>query len=108
MSDWDNLIKWENRYSDTMEDDDMGRWARIANCGILNDGMPFIDGKVSIHQIAWINRLNYSNKIHYMVSFYFPHKGKSSFKTLDEAKNEVENSFKFFIQTTIKSIGINF
>jgi hypothetical protein len=38
-------IKWDSRYSSTMENDDMGRWARVAYAGKF-DNMGFKNGKI--------------------------------------------------------------
>lgn len=41
-----------------------------------------------------------------MSLYYFPSQNKHVFKTIDEEKNEVENSFKFFLENTLKSVGV--
>ena len=94
-------IKWLPRYSDTMEDDKQGRWARIAYAGRFDGGLPFYRGKPSRWDIAWISKFNNdgnSCELKYIVTYQFPSKGKFLFKTLEEAKKEVETTFRWFMK----------
>ena len=50
-------VRWFPRYSSTMEDDDMGRWARVAYAGKF-DNMGFWRGKVCRWEIAWVKKLD--------------------------------------------------
>lgn len=87
------MITWINRYSDTMEEDKLGRWARIAYIG---EGSEAID-------IAWIRKVTFSEyKFSFIVDFKFPRKGEILFNTFQEAKKQVEKDLKQFIKLTTK------
>jgi len=81
------MITWTNRYSDTMEDDKFGRWARIAYVGEGLDSM----------EVAWIRKLEFKEyKFKFVVEFNFPRKGEITFKTLEEAKEQVRIDLEHF------------
>lgn len=87
-------IKWSNRYSDDMNNDDMGRWARVAYAGNFKFNGYFKNKRPIIFQIAWISKL----KDRFSVTYYFPTCSPVCFTDLESAKKEVEYSFKFFIE----------
>ena len=89
-------IKWDNRYSSTLEDDNMGRWAKVAYAGRF-DNVGFLNEKVCRWQIAWISKIDLGDK-KFMVRYDFPNWGKTTFDTLEQAKLEVEEKFRWFIQ----------
>jgi hypothetical protein len=89
-------VRWDPRYSFTMEDDDMGRWARVAYAGKF-DNMGFKNGKICRYEIVWISKIDLGDK-KFIVTYRYPNSSKTTFKTLEEAKDEVENSFKWFIK----------
>jgi len=92
-------IRWDSRYSDTMEDDWRGRWARIAYAGRLTNGcVPFYYGKVCYWEIAWIKKVKFKGIVKFTVNPIFPYTGGLVFDTLDEAKKEVEKHFRWFIK----------
>jgi len=100
------VIAWLSRYSDTMEDDKIGRWARVAYAGNFNSGMPFYRGKVSRWEIAWVKRIKdpkNEGKTYYSVSPDFPFKGNHVHDTLESAQKEVETHFRWFIKMVLKS-----
>ena len=92
------MITWTNRYSDTMEDDKFGRWARIAYVGTGIDCV----------ELAWIRKIpayRFNKKVQedlkgldfiFVVEFNFPRKGKITFTTLDEAKEQVRIDLEHF------------
>lgn len=83
------MINWINRYSDTMEDDKFGRWARIA----------FISEGINSLEIAWIRKCKLLSEKEYKfhIEFNFPRKGEYIFKTLKEAKKQVKEDLEQFI-----------
>ncbi len=84
-------IVWADRYSSTMENDEQGRWARVGLAGKnINNRI-----NVDIFQIAWIEK--YHNSDFFYIKYYYPYNGKHLFSTLEEAKTNVEVSFKHFI-----------
>lgn len=95
-------IEWENRYSNTMEDDDMGRWARIAYAGNFTSN--FIDGKPTVFQIAWISKLIVKAKTMYVIKANFPFSGKYAYDTIKYAQNRVESEFNFFLTQCFQSM----
>ena len=100
------VIAWLSRYSDTMEDDDMGRWARVAYAGKFDNGIGFYRNKVARFEIAWVKRIENpkdKNKYYYSVSPDFPFKGKHVHDTLESAQKEVETHFRWFIKMVLKS-----
>jgi len=99
------IIAWLSRYSDTMEDDKQGRWARIAYSGTFN-ASGFYRNKVSRWEIAWIKRIKHptnENTFLYTVNPDFPFKGSYSHETLEQAQLEVEKEFNWFIKMVLKS-----
>jgi len=84
---------WTDRYSSTMENDHMGRWARIAYIG----GGDLVGDKVSSFELAWISKLLHDDVLMFCINYRFPNQGKSLFDTLEEAKVEVEDRFNFFL-----------
>lgn len=98
-------ILWDYRYSSTMDDDDMGRWGRVAYAGEIS-GSGFIGDKVAQFEIAWIKKLNdpktnkFLNKFVVHPQFPYPN-GEYIFDTLEEAKKEVDKNFNWFIKNCI-------
>jgi hypothetical protein len=90
-------IYWENRYSQTMENDQFDRWARVAWAGKLN-ALGFWKHKVCRWQIAWIEKRVFKDEHFFFISYFFPSNGSFKTQTLDEAKIEVEKSFDWFIK----------
>ena len=84
-------ITWINVYSDTMDDDELGRWAIR---GYVGKGM-------RSHPIAWIKKI--PNHSQLTVSAQFPYSGNYTFYTVDEAKIEVERVFNEFINDTLQN-----
>ena len=91
-------IRWDSRYSETMDDDKQGRWARIAYAGDFKKG--FHKGKPCTFELAWVKKVVMENDgdVKFSIKYNFPSTGKMCFDTLEEAKKEVENRFKFFLQ----------
>jgi hypothetical protein len=89
-------VRWDPRYSFTMEDDDMGRWARVAYAGTF-DNMGFTDSKVSRWEIAWIKKNIINEKVKFIITYYYPSNDKYLFDNLEDAQKEVEESFRWFI-----------
>jgi len=105
MRDMHNLrdIQWVSRYSDTMTSDKQGRWARIAYIGNQdNFGFDENNRRYQHFEIAWVSKKEINEETHYVVTYRFPDNNKHLFDTLDEAKEEVENSFKQFIKSCFK------
>ncbi len=100
-----NII-WRHRYSSTMEDDKMGRWARVAYAGKTNGGFPLIDGMICEWEIAWVKKIKdpasnlFLNK--FIISPLFPFHGKYIFDSLEEAQTEVDKHFRHFIKCCVK------
>lgn len=90
------MITWLTRYSDTMEDDKQGRWARVAYAGDIN--RLTIDSKICYWEIAWITKLIDSGKTYFAIQYKFPSNEKHLFDSLDHAKMAVEDSFKWFLK----------
>lgn len=83
------MVKWISRYSDTMEDDKFGRWARIA----------FVGKGIYAVEIATIRKVTFPEyKFSFIVDFTFPRRGEILFKTLEEAKKQVEEDLEIFIK----------
>ena len=81
------MIIWINKYSDTMEDDKHGRWARIGYVGEGLDSM----------EVAWIRKVEFKEyKFKFIVQVLFPRKGEIMFKTLEEAKEQVRIDLEHF------------
>lgn len=85
------MIEYFNRYSDTDLPDDMGRWARIAIYKNI--------------RIAWINRVEFDDRIAFSVSCEFPTLQNDSAReyklcnSLDEAKEFVKERWEWFLDT---------
>lgn len=96
-------VYWLPRYSDTMENDKQGRWARVAYAG-SNPEKPFYRGKISFWEIAWIDKLINNDKLFFVIKFQFPsnHVSKNVFENLEEAKKTVEKAFVYFINKCSK------
>lgn len=91
------MLTWQTRYSDTMEDDNKGRWARVAYAGDHKKAL--IDGKICYWEIAWITKLIDKGKLYFAVHYMFPATIQNHlFDTLEHAKMEVEDSFKWFLK----------
>jgi hypothetical protein len=90
-------IKWSFRYSDTMDDDNKGRWARIAYAGKFS-GLGFYKNRVSVFQIAWITKLHTEKGMKFYVSYKFPSNSDCVFDDLPAAKKAVEKSFYWFLK----------
>lgn len=103
----DSKIQWLPRYSSDMNDDDMGRWARVAYAGKL-EGVSFCRGKVCRWEIAWIKKcpVPKTKKIKFVVNPQYPYTGKYSFDTLEDAQNEVEVTFRWFIKKCVGKIHL--
>lgn len=94
------MIRWKNRYSDTMEDDKQGRWAIVGYSGDFGDEQffGFKGGRVCQWEIAWIKKFVYNDEIKFTVSYLFPSNGSLVFDTIEEAQDVVEDSFDWFIK----------
>jgi hypothetical protein len=99
-------VSWRPRYSSNMDDDDIGRWARVAYAGFTKDNFPFKDGMVTVWEIAWIKKLKDPTTKEplgrFIISPDFPFKGTHIFVTLEDAQAEVEKHFRHFIKCCIK------
>jgi hypothetical protein len=76
-----------------MENDEMGRWARVAYAGKFGN-IGFYRGKVCRWEIAWIKKVD---KKFYLL-YYYPSNGKRVFDTVQDAKKEVSKTFKWFLK----------
>lgn len=102
-------IVWTARYSETMDDDKHGRWARVGYAGKLH-GFPFINDTSAIFEIAWIKKVKdekTGKTLGFQVISKFPNDrdlGKVRFGdgALEEAQLMVENGFNFFMNTCIQ------
>jgi hypothetical protein len=83
------MIHYFNRYSDTDLPDKMGRWARTAVYKNI--------------RIAWINRVEFKDRIGFTVSCHFPTMQNDSANehklcnSLDEAKDFVKERWEWFL-----------
>lgn len=93
-------VEWASRYSDTMEDDDCGRWARVAYAGIF-DEFGFVDGKASRWEIAWILKVPNVNK--FQIKYNFPSVQHVVYDDLEDVKKKVEENFNWFIKSCVGS-----
>lgn len=96
-------IRVQSVYSDTLEPDEMGRWARQIYVGNYKNGVKFNKkfGRWESMRIAWISRVEYittqgEKNIIYTINYEFPNEGKLSFSLLDEAIEEVKKEFAIF------------
>jgi hypothetical protein len=82
------MITWTNRYSDTMEDDKFGRWARVACIG---------EGLNSM-EVAWVRKFTSQDNPEdkFYIQRLFPSNGYTIFKTLEEAKEQVRIDLEHF------------
>lgn len=104
-------IYWENRYSNTMEDDHMARWARVAYAGRM-DSMGVFRGKVCSWEIAWISKMHFNKQfLGFTVTYRFPSNECSIFqlkdytsveRTFSAAKKSVDRAFKHFIRNVVE------
>ena len=98
-------ITWHSRYSDTMDNDDMGRWARIATIGSNNI---WENHKLANFELAWIKKLSFThidghNVSGFTVTTYFPSPAiKPMYDTLEQAMNDVEEQFKWFMKNVVE------
>lgn len=89
-------VRWLPRYSATMENDEAGRWARVAYAGkFYNIG--FFRGKVCRWEIAWVKKLQTKQGLKFVVSYLFPSNGSTTFDDLKSAQKEVEKTFRWFM-----------
>lgn len=94
-------ITWINRYSDTLQDDDMGRWGITANVGdfskVLTHNYP------TTAELGWIKKVYVATKTHFIFHPNFPFKSKPVYKTVEECKQDVEDQFNHFIKIATQS-----
>lgn len=90
-------VRWLPRYSETMADDNMGRWARVAYAGKFNN-IGFYRGKVCRWEIAWISKIKLDNEVKYLVQYKYPSNGKAVHTYLKDAQKEVEKTFQWFVK----------
>ena len=88
-------IKWLPRYSETMEDDKQGRWARVAWAGDTKH--VFFNGKPCQWEIAWVKKLDSGSK-KFFINYLYPSNGGMRFDTLKECQKEVEKTFRWFMK----------
>lgn len=93
-------VRWLPRYSSNMEDDDMGRWARVAYAGKF-DNIGFYKGKVCRWEIAWVSKLIVKGDLYFAISYKYPNNGETIFKNLEAAQKEVEQTFRWFIKMCV-------
>ncbi len=102
----DNInIEWRPRYSSNMEDDNMGRWARVAYGGKTKGAFPLIDGMICQWEIAWVKKLKDPTKENFykfVISPNFPYQGTYVFDTLEEAQSDTDKHFRHFIKCCVK------
>ena len=83
------MIEYQNRYSQTDEPDEQGRWARTATYRNI--------------RIAWISRVQTKDKIVFCASCHFPTMQNDTanehkvFETFEEAKEFVNERWNFFL-----------
>jgi hypothetical protein len=90
-------IQWLPRYSETMQPDKLGRWARVGYAGHFK-GFGFFRCKVALWEIAWISKLKFKGEEKFLIQYKFPSNGLSTFDDLPRAKREVQKSFNWFIK----------
>lgn len=99
-----NNLHWTERYSDTMESDKRGRWARIAYVAHPDsiDSFGFVGDRVGSFQIAWVEKYTWEGRpdnIQFRVSYNFPvGSQRGLFATLEEAKADVEEQWAWLMQ----------
>lgn len=97
-------IRVQSVYSDTLDPDEQGRWARQIYVGNYpKKGIKFNKkyGRWESLRIAWINRVEFisfngEKDIFYSIKYEFPNEGKLSFYNLDQAIEEVKKEFAIF------------
>ena len=89
-------VRWLPRYSETMEDDKQGRWARVAYAGKF-DNIGFYKDKVCRWEIAWVKKIDIKGELKFTVSYLYPSNSKHIFDNLEDAQKEVEDSFSWFM-----------
>ena len=89
-------VRWLPRYSETMEDDKQGRWARVAYAGKF-DNIGFYKDKVCRWEIAWVKKIDIKGELKFTVSYLYPSNSKHIFDNLEDAQKEVEQSFSWFM-----------
>lgn len=97
-------VRWIPRYSSTMEDDKMGRWARVAYAGKF-DNNGFYRGKVCRWEIAWIKKLEIKGELKFTISYLYPSNGKHLSDNLEDAKKEVEQTFRWFMKMCVGKVS---
>lgn len=90
-------IQWLSRYSTTMEDDKHGRWARIAYAGKFSN-MGIFRKKICRWEIAWIKKLIHEGTLKFTVHYLYPSNGSHVFDSIEQAKKEVNKTFRWFIK----------
>lgn len=99
-------VRWLPRYSSTMEDDDMGRWARVAYAGrFTKSGFGFYRGNPCRWEIAWVRKLDKKGELKFVVSYLYPSHGGHIFDTLEDAQKEVEKNFRWFLKMCVGKIN---
>ena len=89
-------VRWLPRYSETMEDDKQGRWARVAYAGKF-DNIGFYKDKVCRWEIAWVKKIDIKGELKFTVNYLYPSNSKHIFDNLEDAQKEVEDSFSWFM-----------
>ena len=97
-------VRWLPRYSETMEDDKQGRWARVAYAGKF-DNMGYFRGKVCRWEIAWISKIMIKDEMRFTVQYKYPSNGKHLFDNLKDAQKEVEKTFPWFVKMCVGKIS---
>ncbi len=99
------IIEWRPRYSSDMEDDEMGRWARVAYAGKTDGAFPLIDGMICQWEIAWVKKMKDPTKekfYKFVISPNFPFQGDYVYDTLEEAQTNLDKYFRHFIRCCVK------
>lgn len=95
-------ITWTSRYSDTLEDDEFGRWGVVGLTGNKKLGMEH--GMPCVFEVVWIKKLKHPATKEFLEKFIvhpqFPYKGKHSFDSLEEAKAAVQLWFDWFMKNS--------
>lgn len=84
------MIKYNNRYSNDNNPDDMGRWARIASYKDI--------------RIAWIQRIESNDIIRYSVVCHFPTMANDMAneieicESIESAKEFIEERWEWFLE----------
>ena len=97
-------VRFAARYSDTLSDDEFGRWGIVAYAGKFLNG-PFHNGRVASWEIAWIKKLNdietglFTGK--FIVHPSFPYHGLFLVESIEQAKKEIEKEFTWFVKMSL-------